>query len=788
MKKYTILTVLSMFFSLFLWGAVSLETHAEQYYVTDTNWYLNAVDEANVITAPSVLTEYDSLTITLSGTPSDEVMQSLENLSGEISSCHISTYADEITIGKEESPLHVASFNVDMQGDIVANLNADNFQISNGYYGVLQLKGNVTNCSLYASNVGTLQISGDVQTLNLGEAEGYYKYGIGGSIVVNGKVSTINWYRKADSHSEKCVYYMGDISVSGVVEKSNIYEYVHDDVAGLYTYQVVGTVENCPENKFVITSGILSNEVSVTEITPSFGPYTYKYVYFYDDYFSGEDSWTKEYYDDQNVFVGSKECTLADIPEGAHVSVGTATKEPIIINCNLRQLDASGEVTVNGDVDILNVWGADFIDVTVNGNVLKAYYVGTGTDLYITGNVDKIEVMNFAKPGDSSNLTIDGSVLEGTHTEYNWQEHIYIYKYFTCNNTWLIKDGVWNPGIMLKTKKDDTGIGVEAIDRDKLNDAIGDSSIGQETTVQDADGNDITIVKTADASITETADNTLSAIEEQQSFLDLLIKIVEKLVEEVAEAGKQFEAESVCAVDINLATYYKNQADDSVYEETGYEPANVTELPEGKELEFTVQVPVAYYDDDAKYQVVREHNGQYEALDTTQNGDKLTFKSDKFSTFVIVEVVEKQTTGQPTQPNQPNQPTTPTQTVTPNQSSQSVTNSPAEKVEVTYTVVRGDSLSRIARKYGVSLKEILALNPAIKNPNLIYVGQRIVITQVEGTEEQSVSATQNYVVKKGDSLYRIARKNGLTMLELRRLNPELFAQKYIYAGQTVRIK
>ena len=42
-----------------------------------------------------------------------------------------------------------------------------------------------------------------------------------------------------------------------------------------------------------------------------------------------------------------------------------------------------------------------------------------------------------------------------------------------------------------------------------------------------------------------------------------------------------------------------------------------------------------------------------------------------------------------------------------------------------YTVVSGDTLSDIAQKYGTSLASILKLNPGIKNPNVIYPGQKI---------------------------------------------------------------
>lgn len=45
-----------------------------------------------------------------------------------------------------------------------------------------------------------------------------------------------------------------------------------------------------------------------------------------------------------------------------------------------------------------------------------------------------------------------------------------------------------------------------------------------------------------------------------------------------------------------------------------------------------------------------------------------------------------------------------------------------------HRVVKGESLWALARRYGVSLTELIALNPQIKNPNLIYVGQEVRIS------------------------------------------------------------
>ena len=44
-----------------------------------------------------------------------------------------------------------------------------------------------------------------------------------------------------------------------------------------------------------------------------------------------------------------------------------------------------------------------------------------------------------------------------------------------------------------------------------------------------------------------------------------------------------------------------------------------------------------------------------------------------------------------------------------------------------HNVVRGDTLWAIARRYGVTVEQLLQNNPDIKNPNLIRVGQEVVV-------------------------------------------------------------
>ncbi|MGN1148715.1 MAG: LysM peptidoglycan-binding domain-containing protein, partial [Lachnospiraceae bacterium] len=111
---------------------------------------------------------------------------------------------------------------------------------------------------------------------------------------------------------------------------------------------------------------------------------------------------------------------------------------------------------------------------------------------------------------------------------------------------------------------------------------------------------------------------------------------------------------------------------------------------------------------------------------------------------------------------------------------------------IEYIVVKGDTLGKIARRNHMSLSALLALNPQIKNPNLIRPGQKIVVGFTgKIVASQTPAANPNaeyYVVQRGDCLYKIARKNKLSLAQLAALNPEIMSQRYIYAGQKIRVK
>lgn len=172
------------------------------------------------------------------------------------------------------------------------------------------------------------------------------------------------------------------------------------------------------------------------------------------------------------------------------------------------------------------------------------------------------------------------------------------------------------------------------------------------------------------------------------------------------------------------------------------------------------------------------------------NGDgTITFTVTSFSTFLFTEEIPQTSSGSTAQPGSSAGSTAVsngTQT-----KPAAAAEEETEPVALTYVVKRGDNMFRIARRHGLTLAQLAAWNPQIKNPAKIYAGQVLIVGYTKVEPEAAETDAENaeyYVVKKGDSLFRIAAKHKLTLAELKQLNPELFRQKYIFAGQKVRVK
>lgn len=83
---------------------------------------------------------------------------------------------------------------------------------------------------------------------------------------------------------------------------------------------------------------------------------------------------------------------------------------------------------------------------------------------------------------------------------------------------------------------------------------------------------------------------------------------------------------------------------------------------------------------------------------------------------------------------------------------------------IVYTVKVGDNLYSISRKYGVSVDSIKNINNL--NSDLLSIGQKLRIPNIVDSDDDYFE----YVVKKNDTLYSIAKKFNMTVNELMRIN------------------
>jgi len=110
-----------------------------------------------------------------------------------------------------------------------------------------------------------------------------------------------------------------------------------------------------------------------------------------------------------------------------------------------------------------------------------------------------------------------------------------------------------------------------------------------------------------------------------------------------------------------------------------------------------------------------------------------------------------------------------------------------------YVVVKGDSLAKIAKKNGVTLKALQAANPGVA-PTKLKIGQKLSIPA--GGSASTTSAAPSaavggettgatYTVKSGDTLTKIAKKNGTTVKAIEAANG--LSTTKIKVGQKLKI-
>ena len=513
----------------------------------------------------------------------------------------------EVTFGSVETPTSIQWLTCD--NATVTVYAEDGDYAENG-----SLPGSVYGVTTYNS---TIDFHGNIQYLYLGDERQTNESDVNaGTVTVTGKVRTLEWYKTTQYNegTQGTVYYngfTGNVTVSGQVYIFAIKEIKHSNILNADLKAETGMGFELPS--FTMTDGELSDDIqnSVTPIEQDMETFYFELT-------------------PQNGAEGLEWYRVARYPNGAETGVaGEITDEEAkeIISGGTARINMSRDESVVADlngysVSELKVYrgGITVDDVTTEdeNGLLQIHSYGTETiTVKATGDVDRCTV-KFTRYNPNMNIDVDGPIKEGHIFKSSLQSDYPIdLGSFSCMDMPLVINGIWNPALFLS---------LGTAEYHPVDDYILDDLLGLVKNVPQNDGE---ISEMADMVVSEMASGILSGLENDSLF-------------QAAVNGYE-NIKVLTGVDIEISTYD--------YNETTGEISNkqeVTELGDDKELDFTIKVPENQYDENKKYVIVREHENksgdkEMEVLIPERNGDKLTFKTNKFSSFTIVETTSDMT-------------------------------------------------------------------------------------------------------------------------------------------------
>ncbi len=111
----------------------------------------------------------------------------------------------------------------------------------------------------------------------------------------------------------------------------------------------------------------------------------------------------------------------------------------------------------------------------------------------------------------------------------------------------------------------------------------------------------------------------------------------------------------------------------------------------------------------------------------------------------------------------------------------------AGKCHLYHRVKPGDSLREIADRYNIHIRDILRVNPGLRGKKYLGVGQRVCIPHERKVREQAVSKRSYFIyrVRPGDSPRKIAKKFGVSWKDIKRVNR--LKSDIVREGQIIKV-
>ncbi len=532
--------------------------------------------------------------ITIKTAPDEELENWLSNLDGNLQWIVTNFWNGSVVVGN------------------ASNANSLTLDCLNAYKGEVTCYGNAKTLRIGADKV---KVTGNVRNIYVG---GQY-FCEGGQVVINGNVDGMHFYKESKTSDKQTYGFNGDIAVLGTVANANIYSYEYDSGLQLEAWSKKYTVSNCGEGLFKVTRGVFDSNVPLVEYVPDTEA-EYRYQYQCSRYPEDDKThWVKQIYDkNTNECIRMDDCTIEDVTGDATIIVySVGADEPVVLGFDCDDLtlylegnsDEVGKVTVYGDVKQLRIMGyREAWDLTVDGDVQLLnmnYYYNVNHNLKVSGTVGFGSVYN-----NATNKYI-GCFRDGTVKEY-------------------LKNGNWNKNLFMNTGAGTSNTpSFNLVSEAEKKEAMSSEGIGEETEV-----NGKTLVKDAEISVTGVS-----------SIPDVDGSMINRFI---TDENDKLDEESVLVSEINIdiSTFYKDKTTNKMSSTEGYGQETVSEVD--NDLEFTLLLPDSIYEDGANYTVVRQHINadrtmSIDVLETQQNGQKISFASDKFSTFMILKSDAKET-------------------------------------------------------------------------------------------------------------------------------------------------
>jgi morphogenetic protein associated with SpoVID len=104
-----------------------------------------------------------------------------------------------------------------------------------------------------------------------------------------------------------------------------------------------------------------------------------------------------------------------------------------------------------------------------------------------------------------------------------------------------------------------------------------------------------------------------------------------------------------------------------------------------------------------------------------------------------------------------------------------------------HMVKKGDTLFDLSKKYGISLEKLIESNPQLLDPSKLNVGDKVKIPSKSVSVSEPEDIIHKHVVKQGDSLWKISKAWGVSLKDMIDANTHLKNPNALLVGEVVNV-